>query len=65
MIATCVISGLPNVPMKDVDLDQFHVASGMSDGLTKSKRPSFMNRNKTVSSKNPVSKINGIDVRNN
>lgn len=65
MIATCVISGLPNVPMKDVDLDQFHVASGMSDGLTKSKRPSFMNRNNTVSSKNPVSKINGIDVRNN
>ena len=63
MVATCIVSGLPNVPVADINIDEFHEASGISEGMERSKRPSFLNRNKGVSSKQPTH-LGGLQVRN-
>lgn len=48
MTATCIISGLPNVPLKDINNIEYHEATSIGDGLKKSVRPNFINRNASV-----------------
>lgn len=45
--ATVIVSGLPNVKTKNV-ADDFNLAGGISDGMKKSQRPSFMGKRKAV-----------------
>lgn len=62
MVATCIVSGLPNVKTPDINIDEFHEASGIADGMKKSSRPSFLNRNKTVSQKTS-NRVGGLEIR--
>lgn len=58
--ATAIIAGLPTVKTKDV-ADDFSTVGGISEGLKKSQRPSFMSKKKAVIEKDTSS---GNDVFN-
>ena len=45
--ASAIITGLPTVKTKDV-ADDFNLAGGISDGMKRSKRPSFMSKKKAT-----------------
>lgn len=63
MVATCIISGLPNVKLREIDLNDYQVASGISDGVKKSTRPDFMKKNTSVK-KSALGSIRGHKISN-
>lgn len=59
--ATMIVAGLPRVEFKMIDTN-FLEASGMADGMNRSKRPNFMSRKKAVITSTPkTTSVAGAD----